>query len=330
MRLSLWRDCRRGRHQFRTRGARHLLGQGASHLSPARFGHDADGDPRGQRDRHPALAGRGCEPLCGIPPKHLRAGDAAGQADDDERQRAEARGAQPGPGDAGLQRLDRVAAREESRQTLRPVGQARERHGNAADDEHRQEDALPERLHRRHGVGHHRNHEPEPDEGERHQRERHEEIDRVPRHRHAQAHGQRELKKRRDDEEQIPRRDRSRHQRRRRHRREPVAPPHAPFPLAHHRGRQPEARAAERRDRQQFAHVTHERHLLEAIEHPERDEEDRRKQIAVEQRHLVPRVQAQADRELVEEGGHGLAFSLQLSAQSSESGDRALRCFNSR
>ena len=114
-----------------------------------------------------ALPGAVGEPLLGIPAEHLRARDAAGGADDHERQHAEAGGAQPVAGHARLQRLDRVAAWKEAGQSLRPVGQARERHGDAADDEHRQKDALPERLHRRHVVGHHRNHQAEPDEGER-------------------------------------------------------------------------------------------------------------------------------------------------------------------
>ena len=147
------------------------------------------------------------------------------------------------------------------------------------------------------------------------QRERHEEIERMPRQRHAQTHGERELEQRRDHEEQIARGDRARDERRRGHRREPVAPPHPALALAHHRRRQPEAGAAERRDRQQFAHVPHERHLFEAIEHPERDEEDGREQIAIEQRHLVPRVQAQADSELVEESG---TVRVQLSARQLE------------
>ena len=85
----------------------------------------------------------------------------------DEREHAEPRNAKPVAGDARLQCLDGIAARKERRQALRPIRQARERHRDAADDQHRQENALPERLHRRHVVGHHRDHQAEPDERER-------------------------------------------------------------------------------------------------------------------------------------------------------------------
>ena len=245
-------------------------GEGASHLSPAGFGHDADGDPRRERDGDPSLARRCREPLLGVPAEHLRAREASGGADQHERKHAEACGAQPVAGDARLQRVDGVPSGKERRQTLRPVRKARERNRDATDDQHRQEDALPERLHRGHVVGHHRNHEAEPDERECDAREREEELERMPRQRHAEAHGEHELQQSRHDEEKIAGGDRARNERGRRDRRQPVAAPHTPLALAHHRRRQPEASPAERGDGQQLAHVPDERHLFEAIQHPER------------------------------------------------------------
>ena len=88
------------------------------------------------------------------------------------------------------------------------------------------------------------------------------------------------------------------------HRRQPVAAPHAAFPLADHRGRQAEAGAAERRHGQQLAHVADQRHPVVAVQHPEGDQEDRREHVAVDQRHPVAEVQLQADAKLVDERRH--------------------------
>jgi hypothetical protein len=54
---------------------------------------------------------------------------------------------------------------------LRPSGQAGERDRDAADDQHREKNALAERLHCRDVVGERRDHQPEADEGKRHQGE---------------------------------------------------------------------------------------------------------------------------------------------------------------
>ena len=117
------------------------------------------------------------------------------------------------------------------------------------------------------------------------------------RQRHADRQRHAELQQPGGDEDDVARRDRARDQRRRRHGRQPVAAPHATFPLAHHRRRQAETGAAEHADRQQLAHVTRERHAFVAVQHPEREQEDQREQIAVQERHLVPVVQREADVE---------------------------------
>ena len=57
-------------------------------------------------------------------------------------------------GDARLQRLNGVASWEKSGDVQRPIGQARQLHGHAADNQHGQEDGLAERLaERRPAVG---------------------------------------------------------------------------------------------------------------------------------------------------------------------------------
>ncbi len=289
----------RKRQRFRTcrgRGRRRgwLCLRGRGHgpwHSRASLRRCPDGHPRCERDGHPALARRRGKSLVRVPAKHLRAGERAGCADDGEGEDTELRRAEAVARDAGLKCLDGVAARKERGETLRPLRQRRERDGNAADDQHRQEDALPERLHRRHGIRHHRDHQAEADEREGDERECNEELDRVLRHRHADAHGQQQLDEGGDNEQKIAGGDGPGDQRGGRDRRQAIAPPDATLAFADHGRRQSETRAAERGDRQQLADVADERDFFKAVEHPERHQEDRRKQIAVDQRHLVSRVQ---------------------------------------
>ena len=77
-----------------------------------------------------------------------------------------------------------------------------------------------------------------------------------------------------------------------------------PLALAHHRRRQSETRPAQHAHREQFAHVLDERGLLISIENQERHEEDDREQIAVEQRHLVPRIKSEGDLEVMKQAVH--------------------------
>ena len=103
----------------------------------------------------------------------------------------------------------------------------------------------------------------------------------------------------------YPRDDDAQDQQRGRNWRKAVASPHAALALAHHGRRQTEARTAENADRQQFAHVAGKDDALVAIEDVEREQEDERKQIAVDERHLVPVVQRQADSKLLKGCAHG-------------------------
>ena len=63
---------------------------------------------------------------------------------------------------------------------------------------------------------------------------------------------------------------------------------------------------------QKLAHVPDERHLVVAIQRPERDQENRRKDVAVDQRHPVAEMQPNRRAELVEQGRHGQCFSVLL------------------
>ena len=87
-------------------------------------------------------------------------------------QQTEARASESRAGDGRLDRIDGVAAGEKRRHVLGPLGQAGERHGDAANDQHWQEQALAERLHGGDIVGEHRDHEAQSEKRERHQRER--------------------------------------------------------------------------------------------------------------------------------------------------------------
>ncbi len=179
----------------------------------ARFGEEPDGRPRREDHREPAFAGASGEPLLRVPAEHPDPGDGARRADEQQRQQAEAHGRQSGPGDARLQRLDGVAAGKKRRDVLRPFRQARDRNRDPADDEHGQEDALAERLHRGHVVGHHRHHEPQADKREGDEGEGHPQIERVPRHRHAQRHREGQLQQPGADERDVAGRHRAGDQR---------------------------------------------------------------------------------------------------------------------
>ena len=146
-----------------------------------------------------------------------------------------------------------------------------------ADDEHRQKNALPERLHGGHVVRQGRDHQPEPDQRKRDKSKRDEQPERMLRQGHAHGERQAELQQPRTEDDQVTRHRGAHDKGPRRQRREPITPPHAPLALAHHRGRQPEARAAEHADRQQFAHVPEQRDFFVTVEHPKRHEEDQRK-----------------------------------------------------
>ena len=272
----------------------------------ARFGKQPDRRPCRERHREPGLAAARGKPLLRVPAEHLAGRHRARRADEHEREQVEAHGAQSVARHRRLQRLDRVAAREERRDVLRPVGQAREPDRDAADDQHRQEDALSERLHRGHVVGHHRHHEAQAEKRERDEGERHPEIEWMARQRHAHRHRKRELQQPRGDERDVAGRHRAGDQAVRGDRRQPIPPPHPALTLAHHRRRQPEAGAAERGHRQQLAHVRRQRDALVAVEHPEDDEKHQRKQIAIDQRHLVSEVQPERDLELMQPTVHVL------------------------
>ena len=63
-------------------------------------------------------------------------------------------------------------------------------------------------------------------------------------------------------------------------------------------------------DGQQLAHVPGEHDALVPVEHVEREQEDQREQVAVEQRHLVPVVEPEADRGLLQQCVHGCRWSV--------------------
>ena len=279
--------------------------RGRDHPSAATiFREEPDRHPRRERDAEPGFAAARGEALLRVPPEQLRAGKRTRRANQRQREQVEARRCEARAGDRRLHRFDRIAPRKKRRDVLRPVRQAGQRHGDATDDQHRQEDALPERLHGGNVVGQHRDHEAEPEKRERRQRERHPQIERMPRQRHPDRDGERELEQSRQYHGHVASGHGAGDQTDCPDGRKAIAPPHAPFALRDHGGRQPEARAAEHGHRQELSHVPHQRHGLVAIEDPERKEEDRRKQKAVEQRHRVAEMQAQADAELGEKRGH--------------------------
>ena len=176
---------------------------------------------------------------------------------------------------------------------LGPRGQTRQLHRDAADNQHRQKNALPERLHRRHVIRQHRQHETQADERKRHHGERDPKIQRMRRQRHTQTQSEPELQRPGAQNNHVARERRAHHERPRRQRRESVPPPHATFALAHQRRRQTKARAAEHAHRQQLAHVADQRNLFVPIQHPKRHEENQRKQITVQQRHPISKMQPQ-------------------------------------
>jgi hypothetical protein len=275
----------------------------------ARFGCNADCSPCQQRDRDPALPCDRCEPLLRIPAEETSAGQASGGADRHQRNQAEASGPEPVSHHRRLDGFHRVAPREERRDVLRPLGQALERHRHPPDDQHRQEDALAERLDRRHVVRHRRNHEPQAEKCERHTGERDEEIEWMSRRRHAEEHRQRELHESGGQQEQIARSDDCCHDAGDRDRGEPVSAPHTALPVAHHGGRQAEAGPPEDRDGQQLAHVPDQWRRFIPVQHPERHQEDGGEQVAVNQRHPVPEVQPQADAQLQQQRVHDAVVS---------------------
>ena len=216
------------------------------------------------------------EALLRIPAKELRARKTTGDTREPEREQAESRAGAAAPVHCGLQRLNRVAAGEERRHVLRPLRQRRELHRHSADDQHRQKNALPEGLHRRHVVRERGDHEPEPDERKRDERERHPQIERMGRQRHPDREGEGELEQARREDDGVARQHGARDHRPGRHRREPVPPPYAALALAHQRGRQSKTGAPQHRDGQQLPHVAQQRNFLVPIQHPERDEENQR------------------------------------------------------
>jgi hypothetical protein len=63
--------------------------------------------------------------------------------------------------------------------------------------------------------------------------------------------------------------------------------------IAHQRRRQTKARSAEHAHRQQLAHMTDQWNLFVPIQHPKRHEENQRKQITIQQRHPISKMQSQ-------------------------------------
>ena len=132
------------------------------------LGEQSDRNPGGERREQPDLCRRRAAKRCCA--SHRNSFAPARQPATPIRPSASRlnRAPKPAPVTLGLHRLDRVAAGEKRRDVLRPVRQALERHRHAADDQHRQEDALAERLHRRNVVGQRRDHQAEADEREGH------------------------------------------------------------------------------------------------------------------------------------------------------------------
>ena len=190
-------SARRGRlrHQalIGLRRRRVLGDDGDGADAAAGLGEHADGGPRGERHSDPRLAAALDETLLGIPAEHPDAGNESGQPGQQQCQQAESHHAKAGAGDRRLHRLHGIAPWEERREVLHPLGQAGQLHRDAADDEHRQEDALPQCLHRRHVVGERRDDEAEAHQRERHEGERDPQIERMVRQRHADQHRQRNL-----------------------------------------------------------------------------------------------------------------------------------------
>ena len=213
------------------RGRRH----GRSHERPVtRLGSDSYCRPRQQRYDDPSLPGDRRETLLRVPPEETGPGHAAGGADEEQRQHAESRVPKTGSHHTRPERLDGVAAWKEGRDMLRPLRQALQRHRHAADDQHRQEDALAERLNGRHVVGHRRNDEAQADEARTTRTlNATKRSNGCRRHRHADRHRQRQLQQSRRQQEQIARDERAGDDAGSRDRREAIAPPDAALAIAH-------------------------------------------------------------------------------------------------
>ena len=234
--------------------------------APSRLRRDSSNQPTKDCDGNPRAY-----PLASVPAEGEDSRGRACRADYKKRENIESRCGGASARNAGLNGLHGVAARKKCGNVLRPGRQTGKRNRDPADNQHRQENALAESLHRRHVGGKHGDIEADAHKSDRRRTESGPQHQGMPRRRHADRHGETQLQQTRAKQQQIPRHQGAGKNAECRYGKHFVAAPYSPFAVAHYTGRQAEAGAPKDGNGQQFAGVKRERDSFLTIEGAERE-----------------------------------------------------------
>ncbi len=310
----------RHRHHIWRRGPDIVLGgshiarvlQRAAGNAALRFRQHTHRNPHAQRQQQPAAPRRKGP----VPAEHGGRCHRARRGNQAQRRKIEAGAGNSRAGGGKLQRFDRIAAGKERRGMLRPSGKALQPHRHAADHQHGQEDALAQCLHRRHIVHQHGDHHAEGHEGRRRDAEGNQQGQWMQRCGHAEGKSERQLQQRRGQQQYITRGQDTDDEHPAAHGRQGIASPDPAFAFADDGGRQAETGAAQNGDGEELAQMQRQRHRIAAIDRPEGHQENQRKQIAVQHRHPVAKIQLQAEDRQVQQRRHRAAVNFKITSSS--------------